>query len=257
LGAGDEATSCQYPAGLFSPDVVYNVSLPTRQSLGIEVKALAGSSLRPVVTLRATGQCSDNTLSTELFCGWNDSQFVDRVALTLPDVPAGDYPLWVDGDVGSQGPFTLRLSPGPVIPPPPNDDCLSIAALSSLTLGTAVTGDTRGASTDGQGFCSFASGANGEAAPDVVYKLSLAVAKSLVVTVTPDQYDGQLFRPVVYVRGATASSCNEPSALKGCVAATTYGGQASVSLPNLAAGIYFIWVDGAGLSSGKFSLKVQ
>lgn len=257
LGAGDDTSSCQYPEGLFSPDVVYNVSVPTRRSLGIEVKALAGSSLRPVVTLRAPGQCDSTSMGTELYCGWNDSQFVDRVAFTLPDVPAGDYPVWVDGDVGSQGPFTLRLTPGPVISPPANDDCSSIAMAPALTLGNAVIGDTRGAAPTTQGMCAMPAGSNGEAAPDVVYKFVLTQAKSVVVTVTPDANDGQLFRPVVYVRGNFNASCADPQAVKGCSAATAYGSAATVSLPNLPAGTYFVWVDGAGLSSGKFSLKVQ
>lgn len=257
LGAGDETTSCQYPAGLHSPDVVYELSVPTRQSVGIEVKALAGSSIRPVVTLRAPGQCADTQLSSELICAWNDSQFVDRVALTLPDVPAGDYPLWVDGDVGSQGAFSLRLTPGPVISRPLNDNCSTVGQVPSLVLGTAVTGDTRGAAGDDQGSCALAPGANGESAPDVVYKLVLATAKSVVVTVTPDVNEGQLFRPVVYVRGPGLGSCEEPQQLKACGAATTYGGQAAISVPNLSAGTYYVWVDGAGLSGGKFSLKVQ
>ncbi len=257
LGAGDETTSCQYPQGLFSPDVVYNVSVPSPRSLGVEVKALAGSSLRPVVTLRAPGQCDSTSMSTELYCGWNDTQFVDRVAFTLPEVPAGDYPVWVDGDVGSQGPFTLRLTPGPVISAPFNDDCSSISTAPALTLGNAVTGDTRGAGHTTQGMCAMPAGSNGETAPDVVYKFVLGQTKSVVVTVTPDANDGQLFRPVVYVRGNFNASCADPSMVKGCTAATAYGGSATISLPNLSAGTYFVWVDGAGLSSGKFSLKVQ
>jgi hypothetical protein len=71
--------------------------------------------------------------------------------------------------------------------------------------------------------------------------------------VVPDPTEGLLFRPVVYVR-AGVCSLTSPN---GCVTAPGYGGTASLTLPNLPMGNYAVTVDGAGMSSGKFTIKLQ
>ena len=53
------------------------------------------------------------------------------------------------------------------------------------------------------------------------------------------------------------AACNGGGANKGCQIAQSYGGATTLSLANLAAGTYYVWVDGAGLSSGKFTIRWQ
>jgi len=102
-------------------------------------------------------------------------------------------------------------------------------------------------------------GASGEDAPDVLYQFTIATAQSVTAEVIPDAAEGQLLRPVVYVRGPGSLSCSStlPLDQKGCAVASAYGGTATLMLPNLAPGTYYLWVDGAGLGSGKFAVKLR
>jgi hypothetical protein len=129
--------------------------------------------------------------------------------------------------------------------------------LPSLSSASATAGDTRGASNDDEGGCGFPFGENGENAPDVVYHLTVNTPQTVTVTVTPDPMTGALFRPVVYVRAPGQCTDVVPPTPLGCQVATDYGQSASVTLPNLAPGTYNVWVDGAGLSSGGFSIRIQ
>jgi hypothetical protein len=175
--------------------------------------------------------------------------------MTIPVIDPGLYPVWVEGDDGTQGAFSLKLSPGPPLETAPvNDGC---ALATTLVPGVNATGDTRAASNDSYGTCGLPYGANGEDARDVVYKMVLAAAQNVTVTVTPDATEGQLFRPVVYLEGPGIASCQGGGANKGCQIAQAYGGAATLSLANLAAGTYYVWVDGAGLSGGKFTIRWQ
>ncbi|MBI3184047.1 MAG: hypothetical protein HYZ28_18085 [Myxococcales bacterium] len=257
-GAKDDTTSCEFPSGSTAPDVVYAIDIPAKQALSVDLKAMQGSALEPVITLRPAGKCSSLSLADEVFCAWGDPQFPDRAVYNVGSIDPGTYFLWVDGDYATHGQFSLRVGLGPAVPLPPNDDCLALP-LPALQTGVAVVGDTRSAADDGKGSCGGLAGASGDYAPDLVYQFSLGATKSVTVTVTPDLADGQLLRPVVYVRGPGSAACPSiyASDQKGCHVAAAYGGQAVLSLANLAPGSYYVWVDGAGHSSGKFSVKLQ
>jgi hypothetical protein len=258
LGANADTTTCTLPVGVASPDVVYEVSLANRGSLSVDLKAANGSGLKPVATLRAPNGCASTALNDHLACVFADPQFLERAVYTLPDLDAGSYFLWVSGDDGSQGPFSLRLATGASIALPLNDQCYGNSQLPTLTPGVPVDGDTRAASDDDSAgsSCSLPFGADGSGANDVAFRFALATAQTVVLSVTPDPSEGQLFRPVIYVR-AGQTTCSSQSANRGCIGAGAYGGTATLTLNNLAAGTYTAWVDGAGQSSGKFTIRMQ
>lgn len=256
-GANDDATTCTIPAGVTSPDVVYAIDVPGKQSLTLDLQAWSGSQLRPVMALRAPSACGSDDLANELFCAYGDPQFTQRAVYVHPQLDPGLYYLWVEGDYTSHGPFTLRASLGPPIPPPVNDGCLSAPIV--LQPGNPVTGDTRGAANDDEGSCGPLPGTSGAAARDVVYQFVLAAPGSVTLTAAPDPSEGALFRPVLYVRGPGAAQCGSTASAdqRGCQVAPAFGGQAVLNLPGLSPGTYWVWVDGVAQSSGKFTLKLH
>ncbi len=253
LGAtADKLSACTLPASEPSPDTVYEVTLPIRQSLSIDLKAATGSALKPVATLRGNGCASVNPID-ELACAWGDTQLTDRAVYTVPSLDAGTYYLWVSGDDGSQGPFSLKLSTGAPLVPPTNDQCAS-SGLPTLIPNLFLDGDTRAAANDAVATgCGLPYGGDGAQGPDVAFRFSLVNSStSVTISVYPDPIEGQLFRPVLYVR---ASGCFS-TVTKGCAVAASYGGTATLNLNGLPAGSYTAWVDGAGQSSGKFTIKM-
>ncbi|MFZ5470526.1 MAG: hypothetical protein ACOZIN_13905 [Myxococcota bacterium] len=258
-GATDDVASCEEPLGATSPDVVYEINVPSRQSLALDLKASAGSPLRPVLSLRKPGKCEGSLSSDAVFCTWGDELYPDRAVYNAPALDPGTYYVWVEGDFATQGPFGLRAALGPPLSPPLNDSCQA-ALLPVLVPNAPLTGDTRAASNDSTAPCGGGSyGAKGEEGGDVVYRLDVATVQTVTVTVVPDANEGTLLRPLVYVRGPGAALCESSaaSAQKGCAAATQFGGTATLTLQSLTPGSYFVWVDGAGQSSGKFTVRVQ
>src|SRR5262249_3592291 len=159
--------------------------------------------------------CDSNDPFDELACVWDDPQQLQRTVLTLPNVTAGQYALWVEGDDATQGDFTLRVTSCPPVPPPSNDWC-GASMLPSVAAGGATTGDRRGAINDDEGDCGFDLGANGEYAADVLFHMALTATQTVTVTVTPDAQTGALFRPVVYVRAPGQCSGAVPPTPLGC-----------------------------------------
>jgi hypothetical protein len=261
ISAGDDATlSCTLPFGGYSPDVVYMLDVPQTQAIAIDVEAAMGSQLKPIFALHAMGSCDGNILD-EAVCVFPDPSLPARDVLVLPSVPAGQYALWIEGDEATQGDFTLRVTSGPpATAPSMNDQCSSSIVLPSLSSASSQTGDTRAANNDDEGGCGYDVGDNGELGDDVVYHLNITQMQTVTITVTPDQMTGALFRPLIYVRapGQCATPAMAPPPMPiGCGLAPDYGQSAQVTLENLAPGTYNVWVDGAGLSSGAFSIRIQ
>lgn len=258
LGAADDVRTCASGTGPVSPDVVYGLTLGERRAVAVDLRAAGGSSLRPAAQLRPPGSCGVSVLGGDLGCAVSDPDFPDRVAGWVPALDPGTYPLWIEGAQGTQGPFTLRLVAAPPLAPPVNDACGS-QTLPTLAAGVTQTGDTRAAANDdASDGCGLPPGSAGTSAPDLVWKLSLLSTQTVTITVTPEPgLEGQLFRPVVTVRGPGLPACGTASATKACQAAQGYGQPVSLTVPNLASGTYLVWVDGAGVSSGKFTIRVQ
>lgn len=243
-GANDDYASCEFGAG--APDVVYELTVATPQSLSLDLQAATGSALQPVMTLEGPSLCGP--VGPQLLCAGGDSLVAGRAVYTLGKIDVGQYFLWVDGDYGTTGPFTLRASVGPPVAPPANDQCLASPPL--LVSGQALMGDTRSAGNDDQGTC------GGVTSGEVVYQFVLTQVQNVKIDVVPDSSDGQLFRPVVYLRGP-ASACAQATMERQCRTASGLGAATSLSLASLSAGTYFVWVDGANQTAGKFTIKLQ
>jgi hypothetical protein len=255
VSAGDDAALyCTLPYAGFSPDVVYTLDVPARQAIAIDLTAATGSQLKPVFALRPPQACASD-IDTAACTYAADPQMPGRSVLTLPAVDPGLYSLWVEGDSATQGDFSLRVTASPPAAQPANDWCSTSTPM--LVAGYPTTGDTRAAGNDYVDDCGLPLGANGEVAPDVVYRFTLLATSSATITVTPDAQTGALFKPVVYVRAPNTCSGASGTTSLGCAAAADYGAPVSVSLSALPAGTYSVWVDGAGLSSGGFSIRIQ
>jgi hypothetical protein len=260
VGASQSALTCASPAS--AADVAYTLTLASRQSVSIDARALTGSPLLPVLSLKAQGTCLATAASPlGMRCAVSDDQIPDRAVAHFPALDPGSYTLWVSGDLQTQGPFSLRVLTGPPVPPASNDVCQSGGTTTmnfSLTPGAMAGGDTRGATSGTDGRCGLPLGANGEFAPDVVYTLQVSQPGPVTITVTPDAVGGDLFRPVVYLRGGPPlNACTSVGATLGCQAASDFGQPASLTVPMLAPGLYSVWVDGAGTSAGRFSLSIR
>ncbi|MBM4380533.1 MAG: hypothetical protein FJ086_14755 [Deltaproteobacteria bacterium] len=255
-GAGDDTATCAYPAHAVSADVVYELEVPTASSLRVDVAATASSALQPVVSLRAPGACTSEAGVDTLFCTWPDVDEPGRTTRFFPSVPPGRYALWVEGDLLSRGDFQLDARLGAEVPAPANDDC-SGAAL--LLPNTPTAGDTRGAHPDTLGWDVQSVGGTGLYAPDVVYRFDNPSPQARTLTVTPDPADGDLLRPVIYVRGPGPSRCaSENVGIQvGIATAPARGAPAQLTLPQLPAGTYYLWVDGRAHQGGRFTVLLQ
>lgn len=258
VGATPSAATCGDTPG--TPDVAYTFTLASRQAVSFDARALPGSRLLPVLTLKPAGPCVITSLLPLNSCGFSDLQVPDRAVAVVPALSAGTYTLWVSGDLATQGPFSLRLTTGPALSPPPNDACNSVGGLLAFNVGGTAAGDTRAAGNTTEGHCGFPLGANGELAGDVAYTFLIVTATpSLSITVQPDAVAGTLMRPVIYVRGGAAANnaCTFNGPNLGCQAAPDFGAPATLTLTNVQPGTYTLWVDGAGLSAGSFSVSIR
>jgi hypothetical protein len=258
VGATPTANTCVATPG--TPDVAYTFTLGARQSVSFDARALPGSKLLPVLSLKPAGSCLLTAFLPLNSCGFSDLQVPDRAVAVVPALSAGTYTLWVSGDLATQGPFSLRLTTGLALSPPPNDACNSVGGLIALNVGGSAAGDTRAAGNTTDGRCGFPPGSNGELAGDVVYTFQIAVpTPSLSITVQPDSVAGTLMRPLIYVRGGAAANnaCTFGGPNLGCQAAPDFGAPATLTLVNVQPGTYSLWVDGAGLSAGSFSLSIR
>jgi hypothetical protein len=252
LGATQDVVDsrCTAPPGVSSPDVVYGISLAQPSFIGLDLKASQSSALQPVVELRGGPNvltCTDSLLGSSLLgCNWGDYAVPNRTVFTAPSVDPGEYYVWVEGDYGSQGDFSLRVVTEAPPPPAPNDTCQSLSA--PLSLGMTVSGDTRNAQADAMDPL-----LGGDFGRDVVYTVVVGSNSTLTVTVTPDPTEGTLLRPALALR----ATCNDPNTTVDAVEANDYGVPFSHTFTQLPANTYYLWVGGVRQSSGAFTLQLQ
>ena len=240
---GDTSTSLNYTSstcgGVLSPDRVYELDITTLQTIQVSVVPSAASpDFDPIISLR--DDCASEDPTHELGC--SEVGAGSTVSITKVVKP-GKYFLWVDGYNGTVGQYTLKVTSGT---PPANDTCTGAQALTFKANSASATFDTSFAGNDGSGTCSGSG-------PDVVYSFSLTMAQSLSVTVTPDASSPD-YTPAIYVRKV----CDDmtPANELGCASAPM-AGPATLDIPALAAGSYFLWVSGDSTSSaGKATVSL-
>ncbi len=253
--SNDYNGSCN--AGTASPELVYSFTLAANQDVRVRAERPSGNSLvDPVLYLRA-GVCAPSP-ETDLACSDHpSSSAVEEVF--LHDQPAGTYFVFVEAyGNSSAGPTQVTVTltnPTPPPPPAPNDTCTGAIDLSFDAgtadggLFTAFTVDTSppGAHDDYAGTC--VNSAN--SGPDVVYHLNLATASDLKVS--SHASDGGTADPVIFLRHGPCASGVE-LACDDKINPTAE----ILSLRNLAAGDYYLFVDSYGAAgAGPTDVTVQ
>jgi hypothetical protein len=220
--ADDYATGCGDP---MLNDVVFSFTLTEDHDVGLRVMG-AFDAFISVQTA-----CGD--LASELYCGRN--------SLWARGLHAGTYTVIVEGAVADAFRMSLELAPFTSVynVPPTNDNCLSPYVLPDT--GGLFIGSTVGMLNDFTASCGSSS-----LAPDAVFELTLAAARTVDITTTTD-YDGTL-----HVHGAPCGSgaevaCNDDSP-------DTRHSHLNLAL---AAGTYYIVVDGYGTTyAGNYEMNV-
>ena len=102
-------------------------------------------------------------------------------------------------------------------------------------------GNTTGATNDAGGTCSGAS------APDHTYVFSLSAPQTITLSLCGSSYDTVLYVRTVCNSSGTQLACSDDFC----------GVSSQITLPNLAAGFYYVFVDGWGSSSGNYTLAIR
>ncbi len=220
--------------GAGGPDVVYQFTLAARSLVSVALVAPFSAKL-----YLTNGSCANGT---KVWCADKD--------FTTDPLEPGTYWLWVDSDAAAaRGNFTLGVSTQ-AAPLPTADTCASATKLVIGANGVAsLTGATNLYALDQyKGLCPSAQSGG----PDVVYEFDAGTGQTLTVNVTNAN-----FAPIVYVYTFACGAGGVPLT---CSAGTQSGGvhSASVTLPGLAGGKYWLVVDGQGEKQwGTFNLSVQ
>ncbi|MBX5481569.1 MAG: hypothetical protein IRZ16_06975 [Myxococcaceae bacterium] len=246
--AGDDEVGSCNPVG--GPELVYRLTLTGPFNLSVTATRASGS-VNPVIYLRR-GSCS----GTQIACS-NTSAITEM--LTATNLSAGDYYLFIEsrGNVG--GTIDVTVKTVPLGPSPSNDNCAGAQPLTLINGAATVLGTTATA-TNSNGpnavtpSCSPSARLTGS---DVVYELTLTQPRDVLLRVTPTGSNPSL-RPAMYVRGpSTVASCSSDTEL-GCVSAGSGPpSPQTLMLPNLGAGMYYVWIDGVDDTTGSFQLDVQ
>jgi hypothetical protein len=141
--------------------------------------------------------------------------------------------------------------------PPPNNSCANAQALDLSTGSATVQGTTTGASVlsmpgDQSPTCSASALTFGQS---VVYSLQLSGANDVLASVVPTSTS--TLEPVLYLRDA---NCTSGLAADEVACASPLSLPPSLGIPDLDAGAsttYYLFVSGAGGSSGDFTLQVN
>ncbi len=234
------------PSARGGPDVVYSYTLAAQSTVAIVARPISGSTLHPVVSVRAPCEPPN----TELAC--QAASAAAAVSVNLPGQQPGTYFITVDSADGTTGAFQLELDAVPTIA---NDTCASPVALTFSGSTATSTGDTTWATNgnvtgDASPSCSDSARGTGH---DVLFSFTLAQAQDVTVSVTPTGAS-PTFQPVVSVRSTTCTSAAAASE-RGCVSPLS-ATEGRLTLVNQPSGTYFVWVDSAQDTSGPFQLEV-
>ncbi len=250
-GDTSAATHNALGCGADGPDVVYRLSLPGPRRVAARVQPLSGSSLRPAVYLRQSGQCESQNLAHQLGCGAGTAAG-STAALSIPSLPQGEYFLWVDGLQGTSGAFELGVELAAAPSPPANDTCGAAASLALASGVVTVTGTTVSAGDDASLWCTEPIGSF---SPDVVYAVDVPVRQALAIDVTAAA--GSALLPVFSLRAPM--KCQSDALLDNLSCAWSdpvLTSRTVLNLPEVEPGRYSLWVEGDGSTQGAFSVRV-
>ncbi|WP_426754699.1 PPC domain-containing protein [Myxococcus sp. Y35] len=251
--SGDASPSCSPSARASGNDVVYRLTLTESRSIQVTVTP-TDARLAPVVYLRESGNCSSPIAETELACSVTEAEASGPAELFYPELPPGEYFLWVDGGAykGPSGPasfgrFGLQVKLRAPVLPPSNETCGTAQPLVFEHGVARVTGDTRNASNDHHSVCGSGGPLRG---PDVAYVYTLDEEQDVFINLGPIQ-PAPDWTPVLYT-----------GELRSCTLALT-GATCDSGRPNFrrfrrqSPGTYVIWVDGlTAADAGSYELTV-
>ncbi len=246
----DPTPSCSVSAKGSGRDVVYSYTLTTPRDVTVSVTPTGASpTFQPVLYVRNSA-CTATATVNELACVSPLAPTVARASFLAQGV--GTYFVWVDGAQDTAGPFQLEVTTASPTPPPANDTCATPQLLSFTSGVASVTATTALAANDNSAgdvspTCSTAAKQSGK---DVVYAFDVTAPRDAAIVVTPTA--GSTLRPVLYVRKTSCTS----QLLGDELVCLERLGEARTTLTNLAAGRYYVWVDGTAGTSGGFTLSV-
>jgi hypothetical protein len=223
-GANHDFAAVTCDSGTASPDVVYRFDLGMQSDVVIDT---AGTTWDTVLMLYSGG-CP----GTEINCDDDGGAGLD--SLITATLGAGTYWVVVDGyGSGHGGPYTMHLDITPR-----GDTCDTAVPLSLGAGRTTATGSTAGATGDE----SCGSG------PDVWYSFTLSQQELVYLNTHGSSFDTTLALRSGSC-GAGTTNCVDDSCEPGY--------RPSELLLSLAAGTYYVVVDGFGGQSGSYVLNVE
>ena len=234
--ARDDVTlPCSSP---LTGDTVHQLTLTERSDVTLNVSA---NGTRLAVAL-ASGSCASNRV---LACSSSHATATVRGWALEP----GTYPLFVEGaDSRScwKGEYAIAATVKPSGPAPSNDTCAGAADVVFTNGLATIDGNLRGAANDDEATgCSFSGRASG---PDVFFRITLAQSTRLRIIPT-------LAHPALVFH--LEASC----AGGGSICSSGGSNPAALATPLLAAGTYYLVVDGdsdfSADPSREFQLLVQ
>nr|MCU0701882.1 hypothetical protein [Myxococcaceae bacterium] len=137
----DVSTSCGQGV-----DLVYAFELAGTRDVTVSARALAGSTARPTVAVRAAA-CSTGS---ELACDTAPDGGAGA-SLVLPGLSAGRYFVLLESAPGTAGRVELGVTAAPMLTTAPNDTCAQVEPLSFFGTRAVAVGSTLLATNDGLG----------------------------------------------------------------------------------------------------------
>lgn len=236
-------------------EMVYRLNLPTAHDVVVTAVRASGSDANPDIYARfGAANCGVPELST--YCGDTDTGGSETLRIMNR---SGDVYLFIESYGATPGPINVTVTLEDPTVVPPNDACGTAKTLTFDASGVATEhGNTTLASNnnlsgDASPSCSTSARRNGR---DVVYRMVLESPQDALITVSPE--GSSMLLPAVYLRRAGACASSASADELSCETVSTFNPRTvRVSHRNLPAGEYFIWVDGASESAGRFTLTVR
>jgi cysteine-rich repeat protein len=218
------------PAGATAAaDVTYVLRVLARSNVVLNTNTTTWDT---VLYIYSSSACSGATVACDDDSGTGNASEIDTV------LDPGTYYIVVDGyQTADNGPFVLNSTVTPV-----GDECTDAIPLTLTAARTTVTGTTAIAFTNSGGSCT---GGTTPTSPDVWYSFTLTEREQVFINTYGSAYDTQL--ALLDSCGGVAPTCEDDDC-------TT---QQDQIVRTLAAGTYYVLVDGWNNASGAFTLNIE